>query len=68
VLENNASVRKITKKVEGLDPQIIEGYWFQEYLAYFSKRYIEDGKTNYRFKHLHLRNNDNPELPLKASH
>lgn len=62
VLESSASVRKIAEKVTNLDPQIIEGHWFQEHLAYFSNRYMEDGKTNYRFDLLYLRNNDDPEL------
>jgi hypothetical protein len=62
ILGNNASVRKITEKVQNLDPNLLDGHWFQEHLAYFSNRYVEDGKTNYRFNHLHLRNNDGPGL------
>lgn len=62
LLENNASARKIAEVIERLDPQIIEAYWFQEQLVYFQDRYIEDGNTNYRFEHLHLRKNDNPEM------
>lgn len=61
VLESNASVRKIAEVVEQLGPQAFEVDWFQEQLVYFQDRYIEDGNTNYRFEHLHLRNNDNPE-------
>ena len=57
-LDRRASVRKITEKVEQL---AINERWFQEYLTYFSERYIENGETNYRFGHLHIRNNDNPE-------
>jgi len=62
VLESNASVRKITDVVIALDPQVIEGGWFQEHVRYFSNRYIENAKTNYRFDDLFLRKNDNPEL------
>ncbi len=62
VLENNASVRKICEKIANIDPEIIGGGWFQEQLTYFSNRYTEEGRTNYRFDNLHLRNNDNPDL------
>lgn len=62
VLENNASVRKISEKTKGIDPKIIDGEWFKDHLAYFSNRYIEDGRTNYHFDLLHLRKNDNPDL------
>jgi hypothetical protein len=31
-------------------------------LEYFKNRYIENGEPNYRFPHLHLRRNDEPEL------
>ncbi|MDO6453956.1 hypothetical protein Q4490_10310 [Neptunomonas phycophila] len=61
VLENNASVRKISEIVDSLDVHVVEGDWFKEQLVYFRERYVEDGNTNYRFGHLHLRNNDNPE-------
>jgi len=40
ILENNASVRKITEKVQNLDPNLLDGHWFQEHLAYFSNRYV----------------------------
>jgi len=66
VLENNASARKISEKIENLDHQIGDGSWFQEQLMYFSDRYIENGETNYRFDHLHLRRNDNPELVISV--
>ena len=61
-LESNASVRKISDKVANIEPAIIDNAWFEECLAYFCNRYVEDGKTNYRFENLQLRNNDNPEL------
>mgnify|MGYP005989307415 FL=1 len=61
LLENNASVRKISEIVDSLDVHVVEGDWFKEQLVYFRERYVEDGNTNYRFGHLHLRNNDNPE-------
>ena len=66
VLENNASARKISEKIENLDHQIGDGSWFQEQLMYSSDRYIENGETNYRFDHLHLRRNDNPELVISV--
>lgn len=62
VLESGASVQKIAETVQGLNPTLLEGGWFQEHLEYFTNRYIENGKTNHRFDHLHLRKNDKPEL------
>jgi hypothetical protein len=62
ILETNASVKKITKKVNDLEPNILEGQWFQKQLEYFSNRYIENGETNYRFENLHLRKSDGQEL------
>ncbi|TVQ69148.1 MAG: hypothetical protein EA373_09245 [Oceanospirillales bacterium] len=62
MLESNASVRKISEKVESIEPEIISGGWFTEHLDYFSNRYIDGGNTNYRFENLHLLNNDNPDL------
>jgi len=62
VLENNASARKIKEIIENLDSKVVDDYWFQEQLIYFKDRYTEEGHMNYRFDHLHLRNNDNLEL------
>ncbi|WP_250459354.1 hypothetical protein [Microbulbifer litoralis] len=62
MLESNASVKKISEKVESIEPGIIDGGWFTEHLDYFSNRYIGGGNTNYRFDNLHLRKNDNPDL------
>lgn len=62
VLESNASVRKITDVITALDPQVIDGGWFQEHVRYFSNRYVENAETNHRFDDLFLRKNDNPEL------
>ncbi|EMB4337254.1 hypothetical protein I5462_12550 [Citrobacter freundii] len=62
VLDNNASVKKISEKVEAIDLRKLGNEWFQAPLSYFSKRYIEDGRENYRFENLHLRKNDNPDL------
>ena len=61
VLQNNASVNKIAEIINNLDNQIVVGDWFKEQLDYFKERYVEGGYTNYRFDHLHLRKNDNPE-------
>ena len=61
-LDNEGSVRKITSVVNEIEPQVIKESWFNEQLHYFMNRYIENGKTNYRFEHLHLRKNDNREL------
>jgi hypothetical protein len=66
MLGNNASARKITDVVNRIEPAQLEGGWFQRQLDYFCNRYIEEGQTNYRFDHLHLRNNDNPELVKKV--
>lgn len=62
VIENSASAIKIAEVIGRIDPQIIEACRFQEQLGYFQDRYVEEGNINYRFEHLHLRNNDNPEL------
>lgn len=62
VLGSNASAKKISEKVERIEPEIIRGGWFAEHLAYFSNRYVDDNNMTYRFEHLHLRNNDNPDL------
>ncbi|RBO81864.1 hypothetical protein [Marinomonas aquiplantarum] len=62
MLGSNASVKKISEKVESIDPEIINGGWFTEHLDYFSNRYIDGGNTNHRFDNLHLRNNDNLDL------
>ncbi|WP_350608268.1 MULTISPECIES: hypothetical protein [unclassified Pseudoalteromonas] len=66
VLDTNAYVRNISEKVASIEPHIIDGGWFEEHLAYFSNRYIENGKTNYHFEHLNLRDNDNPRLVRAA--
>lgn len=62
VLESSASARKISEKVQNLEPDIIRGDWFAEHLDYFSHRYIDGNNTNHRFENLHLRNNDKPDL------
>ncbi len=62
MLGSNASVRKISEKVENAEPEIIRSGWFAEHLDYFSNRYVDGGNTNQRFENLHLRNNDNPDL------
>jgi hypothetical protein len=61
VLDNNASVSKIAEIVTKADIHADELVWFKEQLGYFKERYIENGETNYRFDHLHLRKNDNPD-------
>lgn len=60
VLDNRASAGKIVEKVAQLAQ--LEGELFQKQLTYFSDRYIDNGRTNFRFDKLHLRRNDNPEL------
>lgn len=62
VLDNNASTGKIMDKVNNINSSIINRDWFEEHLNYFITRYTQDGDTNYRFEHLHLRRNDQPEL------
>ena len=62
VLGNKASACKIAEKVSTIAPTIINNGWFEEHLAYFSERYVQDGVTNRHFDHLHLRKNDKPEL------
>lgn len=62
MLGSNASVKKISEKVESIEPDIIGGGWFAEHLNYFSNRYVDGANMNYRFENLHLRHNDNPDL------
>ncbi|WP_223507901.1 hypothetical protein [Pseudomonas sp. BF-B-25] len=62
VLEYKASANKISEKIDNIEAHILDGGWFEEHLAYFSDRYVENGETNYRFDHLHLRKNDDPNL------
>lgn len=65
LFEENASSRKIIAKCKeweeapGIDQKLIN-----DHLAYFQVRYIENGKQNYRYEHLHLRDNDMPDLIL----
>lgn len=61
-LDNNASVRKISERVNDIDALIIKGGWFNEQLSYFTERYTTEGEINYRFDNLHFRKNDNPNL------
>jgi hypothetical protein len=62
VLEYEASANKIFEKIDKIEAHILDDGWFEEHLAYFSDRYVENGKTNNRFDHLHLRKNDDPSL------
>lgn len=62
VLEYKASASKISEKIGKIDAHIFNGGWFEEHLVYFSNRYVENGETNSRFDHLHLRKNDDPNL------
>lgn len=65
LLEENASSRNIIVKcreweeIAGIDPLLIDNH-----LAYFQGRYIENGEPNYRYEHLHLRKNDEPNFIL----
>lgn len=67
LLEENASSRKIITKCNewgneaGIDQQVIN-----DHLSYFQARYIENGDPNYRYEHLHLRQNDEPDLILNV--
>lgn len=67
LLEESASSRKIIEKckeweeVAGIDQKLIN-----DHLAYFQTRYIENGDPNYKYEHLHLRKNDEPDLILSV--
>jgi len=67
LLEESASPKKIIAKCKewneraGIDEQTID-----EYLFYFQDRYTENGEPTYRYEHLHLRNNDEPDLILSV--
>jgi len=63
VLKSSASSNSILKKCQKWSQQgVLRLDTVQCFLDYFKKRYIEQGKPNDRFKHLHLRKNDKPEL------
>jgi hypothetical protein len=63
VLESSASSNLILKKCQKWSQrEVLKLDTFQCFLGYFKERYIEQGKPNDRFTHLHLRKNDEPEL------
>ena len=63
VLNTSASANSIEEKINTwneagkLNPDD-----FENFKSYFIQRYIENGETNNRFEHLHLRNGDKPNL------
>jgi len=63
VLNTSASPRSIqTKIISWANLVLLNLHDFEKYRDYFSQRYTENGNTNYRFQHLHLRNSDNRNL------
>ncbi|NWL16372.1 hypothetical protein FHG08_11785 [Pseudoalteromonas sp. Scap03] len=62
-LDERASVRKISEKIDLLD---VELDWFKEQLDYFKNRYIDEGNSNHHYDNLHLRPNDNPKRVLSV--
>jgi len=66
-LESSASSNSILKKCQKWSQRgVLELDTLQCFLDYFKERYIEQGKPNDRFKHLHLRRNDKPELVINV--
>lgn len=63
LLGTNASPKKISDLVESWysEGKLDNKIWTHA-LDYFKNRYIDDGKTNYRFEALLLRSRDNPKL------
>jgi hypothetical protein len=63
VLDTNANANRIQQKMtEWEDNNKLDMNNFIEHKNYFIQRYTENGALNYRYDHLHLRNNDNPQL------
>lgn len=63
VMETNASVDCITKKVDAWAAAGILGADLHDTeLAYFRDRYFSNGELTYRYPHLALRKSDHPEL------
>lgn len=67
VLNWSASANAITAKVLawGRDGKLA-GDPFAEATTYFQDRYFENGQPSYRFAHLHLRQNDRPDLVTRV--
>lgn len=66
-LETSASAQAILKKVKKWDERgFLKDSEFEPFVLYFKKRYVENEKTNDRFKALHLRKNNCPELVSKV--
>jgi hypothetical protein len=63
VLGNSASARAIQTKINAwANSGLLKTEEFEKHKVYFTQRYIDGGSPNNRFRHLHLRNRDNPEL------
>lgn len=63
VLNTSASANSIEHKMaQWNNGGLINLDDFSEYKNYFVQRYIENGATNYRFDHLHLRQGDKLDL------
>ena len=59
----NVNAATIKEKVNGwLGSNGASNEWFVTQLEYFKQRYTQDGEIGYRFAHLHLRANDDPDL------
>ena len=63
VLNTSASANSIEAKINTwLESGLLNADDFEPFKSYFVERYIENGETNNRFEHLHLRNGDKPNL------
>lgn len=59
----SVNAARIKEKVEGwLGASEVSNDWFAAHLDYFKERYTKDGDIGDRFRHLHLRENDDPDL------
>ena len=67
VLNNSASANSIRAKVIDWDSRgLLKKDDFEKFKEYFTQRYVDNKNLNFRFQHLHLRNNDNPALVEKV--
>jgi len=63
LFDSNVSAARIKEKVESwFEPVDADKNWYSPQFEYFRGRYTENGEIGARFGHLHLRNNDDPDL------
>lgn len=63
LFDSNVSAARIKEKVESwFESADADKNWYVPQVNYFRARYTENGEIGARFEHLHLRNNDDPNL------